>query len=274
MTAPGQIIPAQPGWWPKVDRVGINESEYGWEDYAEGYSTEVMLELDADIEAEALRQLVASGSLAVTASIVAAAVKPTFDIAGTVATGSATPVTTGFTAALNADVFVAVIAQYSGAEPALSATYDGNAMAKIGEVAVNNIPTYGKVGLFRKAGGGTGTSKTVSVATGGGFYTAIAPFSWRSVTSVSAAQTSYGNSASESQVVTPAATDTILHVFGNQGYGAMTDASGGTSRVYYNSGVGANGQGLSVRSYAAVETTFAASIAVVDNWGGIAVLLT
>lgn len=30
MTQPGSVIPPQPGWWVRTDRIGVNGSEYGW----------------------------------------------------------------------------------------------------------------------------------------------------------------------------------------------------------------------------------------------------
>lgn len=254
MTQPGHVNPATPGWWVRTNRIGTNTSEYGF-----------------SVSATGARDYVggASGAYGWAGTMVGVKTAPVFSAVGAPFTGGASPFTGSYTAVSGADVFVAVVAQFDGSAPTLSMTYGGNAMTQVGTVSLNNDSLKGKAAIFRRAGGGTGSSLTISVTTGGGFNCVACAISYTAVGSVSAAQTVYGNTGSPSQSVTNTSGGLILSAIGNQGFQTMSAPTGGTSRAFGSNSL----TSLSVRD-ALATTTFGATLPTGDPWGGVAVILS
>lgn len=105
------------------------------------------------------------------------------------------------TAAVGADIFVAVSWDRS-AIGATSVTCGGTAMTEIAFIAHDNTANNGTLRLYRLAGAGDGTAKTISVTVSGIAYYTASAISFTAVPTTLNPVTSYGSSTTASQSVT------------------------------------------------------------------------
>ena len=181
-----------------------------------------------------------------------------------------------YTAAVGADVFVAISSTSVAARTLSSVTYGGVAMTNIATIGHNNVNTFGITYLYRLAGGGSGAAKTLAYAFTQNVAHVSSIFSYTGVETVGVATTSTGNSAAPSiGPINCNSGDLILAVLGT-GTGTtasgITGTSGGTQRSVSNGA--SNWCSLAVidstTSGATLRTTQNAAV----GWSGIALVLS
>ena len=194
-------------------------------------------------------------------------------LTGANVTGSGVAYSFAHTAALGADIFVAIEVNYTGAPS--SVQYNGAALTLLASVSPNNNGTYGSVNLYRGAAMGTGSSANVSFTIPATTYFVAASVSYTGVGSVGAAVTAYGSgTALSSGALSCTSGQMIVCAIGagSFGHNANTVASptGGTNRSALNQGAYV-GQAL---SDSAASATFGASTSSSTYWASIGVVLS
>jgi hypothetical protein len=181
-----------------------------------------------------------------------------------------------YTAAVGADVFVAISSTSVAARTLSAATYGGVAMTNIAIIGHNNVNTFGITYLYRLAASGSGAAKTLAYSFTQNVAHVSSIFSYNEVASVGVATTSTGSSAAPSiGPISCGSGDVILAVLGT-GTGTtasgITGTSGGTQRSATNGA--ANWCSLAVidstTSGATLRTTQNAAV----GWSGIALVLS
>jgi hypothetical protein len=210
--------------------------------------------------------------------------QPVFNQVGTGArTSGTTPVTTtgSFTAALGADVEVAVAAYGSTAViTGITVTYNGVSMSVAQFVNPNSSTSNGLLEVFRLAGAGTGTAKTVSItvtASSGSVFVSWLPFSYANVVS-SLYASSTAASTGTALSITPSLTEpgTISYV-AMMSVGALSSASIGTPSGATTRGTPWNSGGSDFPALLVCDTATAGAVTatagVSDPWGMVYVTL-
>ncbi|QKO03208.1 hypothetical protein SEA_AWESOMESAUCE_21 [Mycobacterium phage Awesomesauce] len=152
--------------------------------------------------------------------------------AATESNGSLGDITFSHTAAAGADVFV-VVNQDRNATGVTGVTCGGVAMTALGSVLHNNAASNGRLYLFRLAGAGDGSSKSIVVSRAGTAWYQAHAVSLLNVGSVGTLTSVFGTGTSLSQSVTVPAGGLALQVFGTGGAGGatLTVNSGATNRL-------------------------------------------
>ncbi|AQT81952.1 hypothetical protein B1R94_25895 [Mycolicibacterium litorale] len=189
---------------------------------------------------------------------------------GTLATGSTASYTGSYTAAAAADVFLIVNTAYITAHSLTALTYNGATPTDTFHVP-HGGGTLGHTYVYRYAGAGTGTAKTVSATFSVGCTWTIDAGSYTSVSSLGTAITTSGTSATPSTgAVTCPTNGMVLAVLGggSNAYSGYTSSSGGALRA---SGNASGPFAPVVVRDAAASTTFDAVFSGSVPWSCIAI---
>jgi hypothetical protein len=195
-------------------------------------------------------------------------------------TAGATSQTIAFTAALGADVFVAISTNTSVSRTLTSIAYGGVGMTLVGRVGHGSAfpGTFGNTYLYRSAGGGSGAAKNVTFTFNASTQQVGNIFSYTGVASVGTATTSFATSTSPSVgPISCSAGDLIVGVIGN---GTATNVSyitgtSPTGAARYTVNAAAN-YGYIAAPYESTTSgvTFGSTSFGNTGWGAIAVVLT
>ncbi|QIG58399.1 minor tail protein [Mycobacterium phage Cornie] len=169
---------------------------------------------------------------------------------GSVGVGSVANFT--ITAATGADIFVPIAWDRSGATIS-SVTCGGVAMTQIAQVDHNNTSGYGGLRLYRLAGAGNGTAKTISITSSGNVYIGASAISFTGVPTTLSPVTAYGSGTSASQTVTVAG-NVGLYVASAGGAGAPTYTYTSYTGVTNRTNLNANGAQLTQSTVTASGT--------------------
>ncbi|AIT13058.1 minor tail protein [Mycobacterium phage Bipolar] len=161
------------------------------------------------------------------------------------------------TAATGADIFVPIAWDRSGATIS-SVTCGGVAMTQIAQVDHNNTSGYGGLRLYRLAGAGNGTAKTISITSSGNVYIGASAISFTGVPTTLSPVTAYGSGTSASQTVTVPG-NVGLYVASAGGAGAPTYTYTSYTGVTNRTNLNANGAQLTQSTVAASGTVSAIS---------------
>jgi hypothetical protein len=198
---------------------------------------------------------------------------PTYSASGTAGSGtsSGSAITSSFTAAAGADIFLAV--SYDRTGSLSSVTYGGVAMTLVGSQNNANTAADGTTALYWLAGAGTGSAKTVSFTISAITWYHSLPFSITNVNSVGAAQTVSGSGTALSQVMSATPYQRIVQVFGSgsggTGPGTLSGISGGINH-YGNANTG----NILTVSTSLGAATFTAHTSSSQGWAGVAAVLS
>jgi hypothetical protein len=193
---------------------------------------------------------------------------PTFDAAGAGGNIYGTTLTWNHTATAGAYVLVGIATSFG----TFNVKYGTATMIPLGLIYNNNTASNGATALYGLPNAPGGAS-TVTVTFGTAAYASGNSLSFTNVSCAGAVINTYGTGTALSQNVACSASQLIVQVFGNAGYGQLESFTGGTHRSYTYVPAGAYySQGLSM-SYATTATTFGAATGVPDYWGALAVVL-
>ncbi|AEK09116.1 minor tail protein [Mycobacterium phage Ibhubesi] len=186
--------------------------------------------------------------------------------AATAAADSLGNITFNHTAANGADVFVIVTSDRAATGPT-GITVGGAAMTPVGSVAHNNNSSNGQLWIYRLAGAGNGTSKSIAVTVSGIAWYIAHAVSLLNVGSVGTLASTFGSGTSLSQAVTVQPGGVVLQVFSTGGASGTTITvnSGATNRR--NS---AGSGGALATNTAAASGTVSATAAASSPWSGLA----
>ena len=203
---------------------------------------------------------------------IAAAAPITFDaVTATGVTADNGSTTLAFTAAVGADVFL-VISVDTGGITFSSVQYGAAAMTQL----VSTNSGSGTMGLYRIAGGGSGSSKNLTFTTSGVSNDVFGlGFSYKNVTSASATTASGTGTTTGSQSITITSGQlAVALLIGDYPFGGVTawpTISGGTSRI--NQADTRNNNVIAIRD-ATTTTTFSATESAINGWGVIKLILS
>lgn len=264
MTAPGSIIPPNPGWWVRKDRIGVAEPTYGWAGVATG-----------------LRNPLATGSGTVSWAGAATGVAPIVPMWGALGSGQPGTLTTSF--AFNGPNAVAgdtVIAYIAVDRPTqLSAvTYNGAGMRALGKATIlsgdaNSADSGSFYAFATQITSGNAGIKSIAGSLGpGAAWMDAQAVSYKNVSAIGFPLTTQGVGSSVSQAVTCPLFTMISQAFvafSATGSGTMsfTSLSGGTNRWLNTTGAAV--PGLSINDTVAT-TTFAANLPSSNQWAALA----
>lgn len=195
----------------------------------------------------------------------------TYDAVGPSGQSFGSTISFNHTASAGADVFVAINWDRSGATIG-GVTYGGVAMSLVASITHNNTSGSGGVAVYRLAGAGNGSAKSVAATvTGGAWYIANA-VSAKSVTSMGTAVTAFGSSNTASQALTVPSGLVLQFVSSanaGSGVGDYTSFSGATNRWHLQGTGGA----MAINTVTATGTASSTSSGS-QPWAAIAVPLT
>lgn len=204
---------------------------------------------------------------------------PVYDaIAGTGSTpSSGGNISFAFTATAGADVFLAI--STDRAVTWSSVQYGSNSMTLVDSQLCGNTAGKGSIYWYRLAGGGTGSSLTVSGSQGaGGAWVIANAISYTGVNSVGTAIKNSGSTGNPTSGSITCTGSQVALCAGGQGdssqvsFASLSSATGGTSRMAaLNSSFETNGLFI---SDATTTTTFGASLSNNMVWATVAVVLS
>ncbi|AVO21626.1 minor tail protein [Mycobacterium phage MooMoo] len=153
--------------------------------------------------------------------------------AGAIASGN--PTIASYTAPAGADVFAAVNTDRAGAT-VTTITYGGVAMELIATAVHNNTTANGNLYIYRLAGAGTGTAKTLSTTTSGLAWFYLNTISITNVGTVGTYTSTFGNGTVASHTITVPSNGLVLQVVSSGAGGSsvydFTSFSGVTNRFH------------------------------------------
>ncbi|AFL47940.1 hypothetical protein AVANI_26 [Mycobacterium phage Avani] len=161
------------------------------------------------------------------------------------------------TASTGADIFVSVSWDRSGGSVS-NVTCGGVTMTQIASIEHNNTSANGTLRLYRLAGAGNGTAKTISVSSSGSMWIAASAISFTGVPTTLTPVTNYGSGATASQSVTLTGSVGLLVLSSGAGgaaTGTYSEFTGMTNRSNRN----ANGTQLTQNTVTTSGTVSATS---------------
>lgn len=279
MTQPGYVEPPSPGWWERKDRIGVGDSEYGWDTHAVGLKPSIdyrrpLRIANPNVGPMAMRNKFRRKPISRTRRIV-----PTFDAIGAgnqvlVANKGSISWSHTIGTAATAVVVSVNVQNNDTLAPTISATVGGSAMTLLGSCPQFSIQSgyYLYQWFFGILNPGSG-SKTVAVtfnSASAGYYTTAQSVSYNSVSSFGTVATATGSGTSPSLVVPSQSGDLVAQVFG--GYTSNFSSYTQSARSTQNYGAGAGGPQIMGDGPGAASLTFGVSSAS-QPWAGIGVPL-
>ncbi|ATN88621.1 minor tail protein [Mycobacterium phage Demsculpinboyz] len=161
------------------------------------------------------------------------------------------------TASTGADIFVSVSWDRSGGSVS-NVTCGGVTMTQIASIEHNNTSANGTLRLYRLAGAGNGTAKTISVSSSGSMWIAASAISFTGVPTTLTPVTNYGSGATASQSVTLTGSVGLLVLSSGAG-GAATGTYSGFTGMTNRSNQNANGTQLTQNTVTTSGTVSATS---------------
>lgn len=189
----------------------------------------------------------------------------------TTGTNSISNFTFNHTAASGADVFVAVTCDRS-VSGVTGITYGGTAMTQVGSTVYhNNNTSNGSLKVYRLAGAGNGSAKTVSVTVSGVAWYRGSAISFTGVASVGSVTSATGSGTAAS-ISVPAGTVLQVSAAGNNSGTTydFTSFSGVTNRSHTN-GVGTTSLALNTSNGAGTATSTASTS---QSWSALSIPLS
>ncbi|AHZ95481.1 minor tail protein [Mycobacterium phage Zapner] len=172
-------------------------------------------------------------------------------------TGASSVANFTITASTGADIFVSVSWDRSGGSVS-NVTCGGVTMTQIASIEHNNTSANGTLRLYRLAGAGNGTAKTISVSSSGSMWIAASAISFTGVPTTLTPVTNYGSGATASQSVTLTGSVGLLVLSSGAGgaaTGTYSEFTGMTNRSNRN----ANGTQLTQNTVTTSGTVSATS---------------